>query len=244
MASAKAAPIDTFGFATGYRLANKYEVLSLLGGGWEGEVYKIREIATGIERAAKFFFPHRDPKRNVCSWYAKKLHKLRYCPIVIQYHTQETITFRKEAMNFLVSEYVEGELLSDFLKRQPGKRLSSFQGLHLLYYLSAGIESIHHLREYHGDLHSENIIIRRFGLGFDIKLLDMFHWSGAKQENIQDDVFDLIKIFYDAIGGKRFYAKHGPEVKNLCCGLKKSFIQNKFRNAGHLREYLETMHWD
>ena len=236
--------LDSFNFDRGRPLAGKYEIVSRLGGGWEGEVYKIRERSTGIERAAKFFFPQRNPNNRVLVWYAKKLHKLRTCPIVIQYQTQETITFRRRPITFLVSEYVEGELLSQFLDRQPGQRLSTFQALHLLYSLAAGIGSIHHLREYHGDLHTDNIIVQRYGLGFNLKLVDMFRWGTPKQENIQDDVCNLIRIFYDAVGGARHYPKLPPEAKDICCGLKRSLILKKFRTAGHLQRYLETIQWE
>ncbi len=37
---------DSFNLSPGRILAKKYEVVSLLGSGWEGEVYLIREIAT------------------------------------------------------------------------------------------------------------------------------------------------------------------------------------------------------
>lgn len=235
--------IDSFDFPPGRTLAGKYAVVACLGAGWEGEVYQIRELSTGIERAAKFFFPQRNPNNRVLVWYAKKLHKLRNCPIVIQYQTQETITFRRHPITFLVSEYVEGELLSAFLARQPGQRLSWFQGLHLLYTLASGIESIHHLREYHGDLHTDNVIVQRYGLGFNLKLVDMFRWQTPKQENIYDDVCNLIAIFFEAIGGRRHYAKQPPEVKAVCCGLKRSLILKKFRTAGRLRRYLETLQW-
>jgi len=102
---------------------------------------------------------------------------------------------------------------------------------------------IHHLREYHGDLHTENIIVRRYGLGFDIKLIDMIHWGAPRPVNIHDDVCDLIRIFYDAIGGAKHYAKQSAEAKAICCGLKRSLILQKFRTAGQLREYLETLPW-
>src|SRR5262245_25308594 len=103
--------IKTFAFAPGDQLAEKYEIVSLLGRGWEGEVYKLREARTGIEHAAKFFFPHRNPRDRAARFYAKKLHKLRHCPILIQYHTQERIPFDGQKITCLVSEYVEGELL-------------------------------------------------------------------------------------------------------------------------------------
>lgn len=243
-ASKQSARIDCFDFSVGRVLARKYEVLAQLGSGWEGEVYLLRELATGIERAGKFFYPQRNPQNKTLKFYAKKLHKLRHCSIVMHYHTQEVITYRRIPVTFLVSEFIEGELLSDFLKRQPGKRLNAFQGFHLLHALATGMEQIHHLREYHGDLHSENIIIRRYGLGFDLKLMDMFHWEHPKMENIRDDVCDMIRLFYDAIGGQKRYANHLPEVKTICCGLKRSLILKKFRTAGRLRQYLETMEWE
>jgi serine/threonine protein kinase len=235
--------IETFDLYPGRILARKYEVISLLGTGWEGEVYKVRELSTGIERAAKFFFPQRNPRDRTVNFYAKKLHKLRHCPILIQYHTQEKILFRRQPLTFLVSDYVEGDLLHDFLLKQPGKRLSAFQAMHLLHALASGITMIHNLREYHGDLHTENIIVRRYGLGFDIKLIDMIHWGAPRPVNIHDDVCDLIRIFYDSIGGVKHYAKQSAEAKAICCGLKRSLILQKFRTAGQLREFLETLPW-
>jgi tRNA A-37 threonylcarbamoyl transferase component Bud32 len=235
--------INSFNFQAGRILVQKYEIMSLLGSGWEGEVYKVRERAIGIERAAKFFFPQRNVHNRAIKFYAKKLHKLHHCPIVIQYLTQEHMVFRRIPITFLVSEYVEGELLSTYLKKQPGKRLHPFEGLHLLHALAAGVEEIHRVREYHGDLHDDNIIIKRSGLSFQVKLVDVYNWGAPSAENIRDDVCDLIRLFYDAIGGARFYAKQRNEIKEICCGLKRSLIIRKFRTAGHLRHYLEAMTW-
>ncbi|MDH3644488.1 MAG: protein kinase, partial [Gammaproteobacteria bacterium] len=216
-------------------------MVGLLGVGWESEVYLIREVATGIERAAKLFFPHRNLGNKVARKTAEKLHKLRDCGALIQYVNQETITFRKQPVTVLISEYVEGELLSDFIARQPGKRLHHFEALHLLHALAAALEPVHEHREYHGDLHAGNVIIRRLGLGFDIKLIDLYHHQQRRVWSIQEDVFDAIKLFYDAIGGRRFYARQSPEVKGICRGLKHTLIAERFRNAGRLRRHLETL---
>jgi serine/threonine protein kinase len=236
-------PIESFDLQPGRILARKYEVVSLLGAGWEGEVYKIRERNTRVERAAKLFFPQRNLRNKTSNFYARKLHKLRHCPILIQYHTEETFTFCRTPITFLVSEYVKGELLSEFLKRQPGGRVSPFQALHLLYSLVIGIECVHRLREYHGDLHTQNVIVNRYGLRFDLMILDMFHWSAPKRENMQDDICDVIRIIYDAIGGVKHYGKQPKEVKTICCGLKRTLILKKFPTTSHLRQHLETMQW-
>jgi len=235
--------ITEFKLAPGRILARKYEVLSLLGAGWEGEVYLIRELATGIERTAKLFFPHRNPNDKSVQFYANKLHKLRHCPITIQYSTQDMITVRGKPVTILISEYVEGELLSRFIARQPGKRLSPYQALHLLHALAVGMECIHTMREYHGDLHTDNIIVQRYGLSFDLKLVDMFYAGSPKKQNIHDDTVDMVHVFHEALGGHKHYAKQPLEVKQICCGLKRSLILKKFRSAVQLRQYLETMQW-
>lgn len=235
--------IDSFRFEPGRRLARKYEIVSKIGAGWESEVYLIRELTTGIERAAKFFFPHRNPNNRALKFYAKKLHKLRHCPILIQYHTQESFFYYGALITFLVSEYVGGEMLEDYIRRQPGRRLHYFQALHLLYAMAVGVEKIHQVREYHGDLHTENIIVQGSGLGFDLKVIDLYHYAAPRPENIHDDVLFMIRIFFEAMGGHKIYPQLPPEVRSICCGLRRATIVERFKNAGQLRRHLETMRW-
>lgn len=236
--------IDEFDLKPGRIIARKYEIVEKLGTGWEGEVYKIIEISTGIEHAAKFFYPQRNPKGRVSRRYAKLLHKLRHCPIIIQYYTEEQFVFQRTPIVVLISEYIQGELLSDFLNRQRGKRLTPFQGLHLLYALVQGLEQIHQLGEYHGDLHEENIIVSRYGLGFELKLLDSFQWPDSKRSNLQEDMLNAVRILYNVTGGRRHYAKQPRVIKYICCGLKTSLILTKFRNITQLRKHLETLSWE
>lgn len=239
----KLAPIESFDFPEGFILSRKYRIVRKIGQGWEGEVYIVEELFTGIERAAKVFFPHRNVNNKAAKFYAKKLHKLRSCSILIQYLTQERIYYRGHEITYLISEFVEGETLDDFLARQPGKRLSPFQAMHMLAALAKGMEEVHRLKEYHGDLHSGNVMVQRYGLEFHLKVLDMFHWGSASPENIRDDVSNMIRIFYDCLGGARFYPRQPEEVKEICCGLKKTLISRKFKTVGLLRHHLEQMAW-
>ena len=235
--------ISEFNLRPGRILARKYQVVELLGAGWEGEVYLIKEMATGIERTAKIFFPQRNILDKAVLFYAKKLHKLHHCPITIQYSSQERLVFRNIGVSMLISEYVEGELLSQFIARQPGKRLTPFAALHLLHALAVGMECVHSMGEYHGDLHTENVIVQRYGLKYDLKLIDMFNFGKPNKENISEDTIDLIHIFYQSLGGKKHYHKQPPEIKAICCGLKRSLILKKFNSASKLRHYLDTMQW-
>jgi len=234
---------SSFDLPMGRVIAKKYEILSKLGGGWEGEVYKILETSTGIERAAKFFYPHRNENNRTSNFNAKKLHKLRLCPILIQYHTKEDFVFKRVPVTVLISEYVEGQLLSEFIKTFPGKRLTPYQALHLLHALTKGIECIHDMNEYHGDLHSDNIIVNKFGLNFDLKLVDLFSAKESKSESRKFDIVTLIQVFHESLGGAKHYAKHPDAIKYICCGLKSNLILEKFKTVGQLRRYIESMDW-
>lgn len=244
MSASRETRIDRFDLQPGRYIASKYEIIEKLGAGWEGEVYKIMERDMGIIRAAKLFYPQRNARDRTARLYAEKLHKLRHCPIIIQYHTRESIQFRKTPITVLISEYVEGDKLSDFIERQRGKRLSPFQAIHLLYALTKGMEQIHYAREYHGDLHTDNIIINRYGLGFDLKVIDFYHWSASKRANMQYDIINMIRVFYDVLGGAKHYSRQPANIKNICCGLKRGLILKKFPTSARLREHLESMHWD
>ena len=235
--------IDSFDLEQGEVIHGQYEIIDKLGDGWEGEVYLVRELSTGVERAAKFFFPHRNKYNRTSKYYAKKLHKLRNCDIVIHYHFQDMVFLHDTQVTYLVSEYIEGELLSDFIKRQPYKRLNIFAAVHLLHSLALGIEAIHKKGEYHGDLHTDNIIVNMRGIGFEVKVLDLINLGKSSAPIRRADIIDLIQIFYEALGGKKNYSKLPKEIKQICCGLKTSLIMDKFPTVKKLREHLESMDW-
>jgi len=234
--------ITSFRLQEGDVLSRRYKIIQKLGRGWEGEVYLVEEKSTGIERSIKIFFPHRNKGNRNLTFYAKKLHKLRSCDILIQYHTQEEFKWKGQEIPYLVSEYVEGELLSKFLKTLPNGRMSPFQALHLLHALAKGLEQVHRLKEYHGDLHTENIIVQRYGLGFDLKLVDLFHWeTSTRPENIQDDICDMIRICHEVLGGQKRYSKQPDAIKSIILGRRKAAILKKFRTTTKLLEYVENL---
>lgn len=235
--------LEKFQLEPGTLLTSRYLVDEFIGGGYEGEVYRVIENHTGLFRAIKLFYPQRNPKLKVSSRYALKLDKLRECPIVMDYLSHETIFFANHNIACLISEYIEGEILGDFVKKQRGKRLGIFPAVHLLYSIIEGLEYIHTKGEYHGDLHVDNIIIRRFGLKFDLKIIDMHHWGDSKKDNRDEDIVKAIRIFYDILGGEKQYSKHPESVKYIISGLKRSLILKKFKTASSLKRHLELMDW-
>jgi tRNA A-37 threonylcarbamoyl transferase component Bud32 len=235
--------IKRFDFSPGRSVAGKYVIDRPLGSGWEGEVYAISERSTGIRRAAKFYYPHRDPLGKAAIAYARKLDALKHCPILMQYHHQEIATVQKKKVTVVISELVEGKKLSEFLADQPERRLSTFEALHVLYELAKGISPIHARGEYHGDIHDDNIMIRRQGIGFDVKLLDFFDLGRPNREKIYKDVLNLIQVFHATVGGREHYADQPKVVKDIIRGLKDSLILQRFHSAGDIQRHLESLEW-
>ena len=235
--------IESFSLKKGRIVANRFTVVELLGAGYEGEVYRVVEAHTLKERAIKLFFPHRNPGFKISTRYARKLDKLRDSPIVMDYLSHEILKLKGQKVACLVSEFIEGELLSGFINRQRSKKLGIFPAIHLLYSIVVGVESIHLEGEYHGDLHTDNIIIKRFGLEFDLKIIDLHHWGDSKKDNRDEDIIKIIRIFYDILGGAKNYSKLPPSIKFIVCGLKRGIIIDRFKTISNLRAHLELMDW-
>jgi RIO-like serine/threonine protein kinase len=236
--------VRRFDFPIGRIVAGKYQIGQQLGSGYEGEVYAIVERVTGIRRAAKFYYPHRDPMGKAAIVYARKLDALRHCPILMQYHHQEIAYFKRKKVMVVISELVEGQKLSQFIAAQPGQRLSTFEALHVLYVLAKGIAPIHERGEYHGDIHDDNIMIRRRGIGFDVKLLDFFDLGKPSRSKIHKDVLNLIQVFHTLVGGRKRYSDQPKVVKDIIRGLKDSLILARFQSAGDIQRHLEGLEWE
>jgi serine/threonine protein kinase len=234
---------DSYNLTPGRKLGKNYKVVEFLGKGWEGEVYKVAEEDTGVVRAAKLFYDDNHFNKKPHITYAKRLFKLRHCPIVMQYHHKDTVKIAGKKVDVLVSEFVEGERLSQFISRQKQQRLQPFEALHLFNHILYGIEEIHYLYDYHGDIHSDNIMVKRKGLGFEVHLIDLLHLGKPSKNKIQTDVYDLINLLHEILGGTKYYQKLPKAIKNIILGRKKSLIKQHYNNAGHLRVYLENVNW-
>ena len=231
-----------FNLQPGRIIGGTYIVEDLLGSGWEGEVYKVRERRTGALRAVKVFRPERNRGDRVLTRYAQKLERLRHCAMVIDYHHTERLRWHGEWLTCLVSEYVEGEVLDRFVRRRGG-RLDHVSALHLLHALTIGLGEIHDAGEYHGDLHWGNVLVRRRGIQFDVKVLDLFHWGRPTAAQRRADICELVRMLLDIAGGKRRYAAMPSELKTIIRGLRKDLIIERFPTVIALRRHLETFDW-
>lgn len=235
--------VQRFDFEPGRTVAGKYVIEHALGSGYEGEVYAIVEKTTGVRRAAKFYYPRRDPLGKSAIAYARKLDALRHCPILLQYHHQEQAVVKRAKVTVVVSELFEGMQLSEFLLTQLDGRLRPFEAMHVLYALARGITPIHLRGEYHGDIHEDNVMIRRQGIGFEVRLVDFFDLGKPTRQKIHKDVLNLVMVFHTIVGGREHYSNQPKVVKDVIRGLKDSLILARFQTAGDIQRHLENLVW-
>jgi len=232
--------IDSFNLRPGRVIGKRYLVESVLGCGSEGEVYLVRDRRTGIPRAAKIFFPHRDPDQRLSVRHAQKLNRLRHCPIVLQYHHSEEIRIGSFETVAVISEFCEGMPLQRWVDLHRGRRVPVFKAMTVLHRLATGLEQVHATGEYHADVHTENILIKQRGIDFELKLIDFYEWGRPTKAKHRQDVMDSVQVLFDMLGGREVYAKLPPEAKRIIAGRRWSLVVDRFPTIKALRGYLET----
>lgn len=235
---------DPFDLQPGRKIGPHYQVVQILGEGSEGKVYQVVDPETKIYRAAKLYLSSHDPKSKTVTWHAQKLHRLRRCEIVLRYHHKEMIHGGKRSVLCLISDFCGGIPLEKWIAQQKRKRLHPFVALRVLYELVRGLEEVHAFGEYHGDVHSQNILLQQVGVHFDVKLVDFYSWGRANTEKRQQDILDVIAVFHECLGGAKGYRAVGNEFRHICSGLKHGIILKQFPTMSALRLHLDTFEWD
>src|SRR5262245_38795022 len=149
--------------APGTRLG-PYEILSLIGAGGMGEVYRARDSRLGRDVAIKTLPENlaRDPERLArFEREARLLASLNHPNIAAIYGLEEA-----GGQRHLVLEYVEGETLARRLARSA---LPLDETLHVCREIAAGVEAAHEGGVVHRDLKPGNVMLTPAGV---VKVVD------------------------------------------------------------------------
>ncbi|HKW14238.1 MAG TPA: serine/threonine-protein kinase, partial [Candidatus Krumholzibacteria bacterium] len=147
----------------GTRLGS-YEVLSHLGAGGMGEVYRARDTRLGRDVAIKTLpeeFAQDVERLSRFEREARVLASLTHSNIAAIHGVEEV-----EARRYLVLEFVDGETLAQRLSRGP---LPVDEAIDICRDIAAGVEAAHENGVVHRDLKPGNIIITPSG---QVKVLD------------------------------------------------------------------------
>lgn len=230
---------EPFNFQPGRVLAGKYVVAEFLGGGWEGEAYLMHEKSTGFPRVAKFYYPERNEKGKSLKEYVMRLERLSDLNCVIRYMHSDSIRYRGQKLDFMVSTRAPGKQLSYYIKKRGGA-LHPLEALLITEQIAIGLEAIHAQGLYHGDVHEDNVMVRRVGIHYQVLFLDFIHLGPTSRERKRDDVFDMLTLLRDMTGGKKMYAKQPALVKALVKGGRRKLIYKTFPTALRVRTFLQN----
>ncbi len=212
-------------------LRNRYELLSILGRGTSGTVYK------ALDR-------HRTHLAESARYVAIKVLKLNYrdrpealAELEREFHQAQTLSHPNIATVFdldcehdayyIVMELLEGELLSDILRRLDDRPMQREYALTILSSIGAALAHAHRRGIVHADLKPRNIMItaggevRVLNFGFARNRLLELHSASAlhdlpipapayasvervngSEPNQSDDVYSLACIAYEMLSGQ------------------------------------------
>ncbi len=160
-------------------ILNTYEILSVIGQGGFGIVYKGKHRELGIDVAIKEYFPSdlsvrrdgtvqpitqefQDPFEEGLERFlreAKQLERFRDCPNIVTCRD----LFRANGTAYTIMDYVPGLSLSKLLeyRESRGEPLTEGELLDLILPLLSGLQKIHDADICHRDIKPSNILVRR-----------------------------------------------------------------------------------
>ena len=216
-------------FAPGILIAERYRIISLLGRGGMGEVFRADDLTLGQQVALKFL-PESMIDKSMLERFRNEVRIARRIshPNVCRVHDiGET-----NNQVFLSMEYVDGEDLSS-LQRRIG-RLPSDQALETARKICAGLAAAHDKGVLHRDLKPANIMLDRRGevLIMDFGLAGLAHEiedvrSGTpaymapeqlagKEVTARSDIYALGLVLYELFtGNPAFEGKTHDEIMRV-----------------------------
>jgi len=155
----QAGPLDDARFAPGRIFASRYRIVSLLGRGAMGEVYRADDLRLGQPVALKLLSVRTRYGHDLVQWFAQEVRLARgiaHPNVCRVYDIGEA-----EGWHYLSMEYVDGETLASLLHRIG--RLPSEKATDCARQLCAGLAAAHDRGVLHRDLKPANIMIDGHG---------------------------------------------------------------------------------
>jgi len=149
-------------------LLGPYELLSPIGAGGMGEVFRARDKRLGRIVAIKVLPPHRFAVRDWSARFRREalaISALSHPNVCALFDVGETL-IDGETVSWLVMEYLEGETLRDRLKRGA---LTVRQAIDIGVQIANGLAAAHRKGLIHRDLKPENVFLTRDNV---VKILD------------------------------------------------------------------------
>jgi serine/threonine protein kinase/tetratricopeptide (TPR) repeat protein len=206
---------------SGHLLAQRYEILNLLGEGGMGAVYKARDVELGRMVALKVIRPDLARNRAILDRFKQELilaTQVTHRNVVRIYDLGDA-----EGIKFITMEYVEGEDLADVIHQRT--KLPPKEAVDLVEQVCRALRAAHNVGVIHRDLKPQNImrengtgriLVMDFGLaktlegnrmtqtGAMVGTMEYMSPEQALAANLdqRSDIFSLGLIFYELLTGQ------------------------------------------
>ncbi len=216
-------------FTTGSVVADRYRIVSLLGQGGMGEVYRADDLKLNRPVALKFITQGRadDP-----AWLARFYNEARLClAITNRYICRVYDVGDADGEAFISMEYIDGENLATLLKRIG--RLPVDKAMEITRELCTGLAAAHSQNVLHRDLKPANIMLDGQGRVriTDFGIAALAESPGRPSElagtprfmapellkgqpaSIGSDIYALGMILYEMVTGERPFPSRGEAAR-------------------------------
>ncbi|WP_437328687.1 TOMM system kinase/cyclase fusion protein [Sorangium sp. So ce381] len=159
--------------AGGAAFADRYELLSELGVGGFGAVYKARQLTTGQEVALKIMrLPEQDGAAQIERRIARFIREMRLCAQLHHPNIVQLVDFGQvgEQLLYTVFSFVPGDTLADVLAREGA--LAPREARHLMLQVLDALACAHARGVIHRDLKPRNIMVLPSGARRNAVVLD------------------------------------------------------------------------
>ena len=154
----------------GDRIADRYEIVKLIGEGGMGFVFEAKHVALGKRVALKLLNKDFSQNQEALERFqqeakiAGSIGHLNICEVM-------DFGLTGEGLPYLVMDFLEGESLAEILKRE--KKIPEDIALGILSQILSALEEVHGKGIMHRDLKPENVFVTNVkGHGLVVKLLD------------------------------------------------------------------------
>src|ERR1043166_663066 len=145
---------DAAALTPGTIIASRYRIVSLLGRGGMGEVYRADDLRLGQPVALKFVTVGANDRRAIERLYSEvRIGRQVSHPNVCRLHD----IVEADGLRFIAMEYVDGEDLASLLRRVG--RLPATKGVEVAREIASGLAAAHDRGIIHRDLKPGNVMI-------------------------------------------------------------------------------------
>jgi serine/threonine protein kinase len=236
-------------FEPGRQILGQYRIRARLGIGVHGVAYLARDRFIHTDRVLKF--PLNLESAREMAWLAHKMVRLSH-PFIVQHFGVGQMMISGFSLPFLITEYVEGPSLAEFLADHGRQRVGLFEALRYFADIAQAIGFAHSRGYAHGDVHRDNVLLATGKLAktrrYVAKLNDFFPTSRRELRSARRaDVRETGLLLYEMLTRRHKFqvAALGSQPSEICDLIRRcvSSRTRRFTDGRQLVQALKALQW-